>query len=62
MFNSLESKIMEMAQRIRTLREIEGLSIEEMAQKTGVSEEEYASCENGSSDLTLPFCTVAQPL
>ncbi len=55
MFNSLESKIMEMAQRIRTLREIEGLSIEEMAQKTGVSEEEYASCENGSSDLNFAF-------
>ena len=37
----LEYKIQEMAERIRALREITGLSTAEMAQRTGVSEEEY---------------------
>ena len=37
----LEFKIKEMAQRIKTLREIMGYSIEEMATKTGVTVEEF---------------------
>lgn len=48
-------KIKEMAWRIRELREIEGYSIEEMAQKTGISAEEYALCENGDKDLNFAF-------
>ena len=39
----LDYKIKEMAARIRELREIEGLTTEQMAQKTGVSAEEYLS-------------------
>ena len=42
---ALDVKIREMAGRIRELRMIEGLTIEEMAEKTGVSEAEYAACE-----------------
>ena len=53
--NSLEFKIQEMAQRIKTLREIVGLSVGEMAQKTGVTEEEYLLCEQGNSDLNFAF-------
>jgi len=58
----LEFKIREMAQRIKTLREIIGLSQQEMATKTGVSLEEYSSCEAGESDLNFAFlykCAIA---
>ncbi len=48
-------KIKEMAQRIRELREIEGYTYEEMAQKTGISESEYVKCENGEADLNFAF-------
>ena len=51
----LDYKIREMAGRIRELREIEGLSVADMAQKTAVSEEEYTACENGESDLNFAF-------
>ncbi len=51
----LEFKILEMAQRIKTLREIEGLSISEMATKVGVSVEEYEQCEGGKRDLNFAF-------
>ena len=51
----LEYKIQEMAERIRALREITGLSTAEMAQRTGVSEEEYIECESGQRDLNFAF-------
>ncbi len=51
----LQFKISEMAQRIKTLREIVGLTPEEMAVKTGISIEEYYSCEAGESDLNFAF-------
>ena len=52
---ALDYKIQEMAGRIRELREIEGLTPEQMAQKTDVTVEEYLSCENGKSDLNFAF-------
>ncbi len=52
---SLDNKIKEMATRIRELREIQSLTSEDMANKTGVSLEEYISCEKGESDLTFAF-------
>ena len=51
----LDYKIKEMAGRIRELREIEGLTPEQMAQKTGVSTDEYRLCEDGGSDLNFAF-------
>lgn len=51
----LEFKIIEMARRIRELREIVGLKTSEMALKTGVEEAEYIACENGEMDLTFAF-------
>ncbi len=51
----LEEKILEMAQRIRALREIVGLSAAEMAEKTDVTEAEYSACEAGQSDLNFAF-------
>ena len=52
---ALDYKIGEMAARIRELREIEGLTPEEMAQKTDISVEEYLECEAGRSDLNFAF-------
>ena len=51
----LDRKIKEMAGRIKDLREIVGLSVEEMAQKTDVSVEEYERCESGEVDLNFAF-------
>ena len=51
----LDLKIKEMAGRIRELRDIVGITAEEMAQKTGVSLSEYLTCENGESDLNFAF-------
>lgn len=54
-FSDINLKIKEMAWRIRELRDIEGYTIEEMAEKTGVSAEEYSLCENGGKDLNFAF-------
>ena len=51
----LDFKIREMAARIRDLRELENLTVADMARKTGVSEEEYLRCEEGKSDLNFAF-------
>ena len=48
-------KIKEMAERIRELREIENYTPQEMAEKTGISVDEYIKCENGESDLNFAF-------
>ena len=59
---ALDFKIKEMAARIRELREIEGLSAQEMADKTAVSVEDYIACANGESDLNFTFiyrCAIA---
>ena len=52
---SVDQKIKEMAKRIKELREIEGLSVEEMAREVGVTAEEYLSCERGEQDLNFAF-------
>jgi len=46
---------MDVAARIRDLREIGGFSQEEMAKKTGVSLEKYTQYEMGSEDLPFTF-------
>ena len=51
----LAFKLQEMATRIRELRQIVGLSVEEMAKKTDVSVEEYLACEAGRIDLNFAF-------
>ena len=48
-------KIKEMAERIKELRLIENYTPEEMAEKTGVTADEYIKCENGQSDLNFAF-------
>ncbi len=51
----LDQKIKEISTRIKELREIEGLSTQQMADKTGVSESQYIACENGDMDLNFTF-------
>ena len=53
--NDINSKIKQTAQRIRELRQIMGLSVEEMAQKTDLSVEEYVQCEEGNRNLSIAF-------
>ncbi len=49
------NQLMEVALRIRELREIVGFSTEEMASRTGVTEEEYIAYEMGAADLPFTF-------
>ena len=48
-------KLVEVAKRIREMREISGFSVEEMAEKTEVSVAEYKAYENGSEDFPFTF-------
>ena len=52
---AMEYKIREIAGRIRELRLITGLSVEEMAQRTGISVQEYEQCEAGNRNLSIAF-------
>ena len=49
------NQLMEVALRIRELREIMGYSTEEMAKRTGVSEEQYLAYEMGAEDFPFTF-------
>ncbi|HOG00894.1 MAG: Acetyl-coenzyme A synthetase [Firmicutes bacterium ADurb.Bin248] len=51
----LDFQLQEMAARIRELRSVMGLSVAEMALRTGVSEAEYVACEFGAHDLSFAF-------
>ena len=53
--DNITYKIQETAHRIRELREISGISVEEMAQRTGVTVEEYIACESGSRNMSIAF-------
>ena len=55
-------KTKEVAARIRELRLITGLSVEEMAQRTDLTVEEYKACEEGNRNLSIAFlyrCTLS---
>ena len=58
----MDFKIREVAARIRELREISGFTVEEMAQRTDMSVEEYLQCEAGNRNLSIAFlyrCTLS---
>ena len=48
-------QLLEVALRIREMREISGYTTEKMAAMTGVSEEQYISYESGENDLPFTF-------
>ena len=61
-FNTMEDKIKQIASRIKELRLITGLSVKEMAERTGLSEYEYEQCEEGNRNLSVAFlyhCTLS---
>ena len=51
----MKEQIKLVAQRIQALREVEGLTEEEMAAKTGVSLEDYRKYESGEADYSFTF-------
>ena len=51
----LDLTIMEMANRIRELRLIEGFTPAQMALRTGLSVADYLACESGERDLNFAF-------
>ena len=51
----VDYKIQEVAGRIRELRQISGFTVEEMAQRTNVSVQEYIQYESGSQSMSIAF-------
>ncbi len=61
-FNGITYKMREVAARIKELREVTGLSVEEMASRTGTTPAEYLECEAGNRNLSIAFlyhCTLS---
>ena len=59
---SAAERLQDMASRIREMREIIGYSVEQMAEKTEVSVDEYKAVESGAVDPTFNFlhqCAIA---
>ena len=50
-----QAKLVEIAMRIRELREILEITPEQAAQATNTSVEEYLSCESGQKDFSFTF-------
>ena len=58
----MESKLRQIAGRIKELRQITGLSVEEMARRTGTTVAEYEASEAGERNLSIAFlyhCTLS---
>ena len=53
--DTMEYKLKQVADRIRELRQITGLSVADMAARTGMSESEYEKCESGNKNLSVAF-------
>ena len=52
---SMETRILEIAERIKGLREIMGYSVAEMAQALDTTAEDYLDHENGKTDFNFTF-------
>ena len=62
MTNVDTEKLLEVARRIREMREIVGLTVEEMAEKTEVTIDDYLKYEAGQLDFPFTFihkCSLA---
>ena len=60
--NEMKDKLNQIAARIKELRIVTGLSVEEMAERTGTTVEEYEQCEAGNRNLSVAFlyhCTLS---
>ena len=54
--SEVEAKLLEVAGRVKALRMDMGLSVEQMAQKMGMTAEEYEQYEEGREDFNFSFC------
>ena len=50
-----DNQLLQIALRIRELRDIVGFSTQEMAARTGITEEQYIAYESGQVDLPFTF-------
>lgn len=50
---SNNAKMIEIASRVRELRDVSDISVPEMAEKIGISEKEYVSYENAEADFPV---------
>ena len=60
--NGMKDKLNQIAARIKELRIVTGLTVEEMAARTGTTVEEYEQCEAGNRNLSVAFlyhCTLS---
>ncbi|MGI6028521.1 MAG: AMP-binding protein [Candidatus Heteroscillospira sp.] len=55
MNNGIDMKLSMMGRRIAELRQVEGISPETMAEKTGTPLAEYLECEQGARDMSFAF-------
>ena len=55
----MSEQVIQIASRVRTIREICELSAEETAHKMGISLDEYLRCERGEIDIPISFLTRA---
>jgi len=55
MLISMDSKVSEIAERIRAMRDDTGYTVEEMAEAVSVSAERYRILEKGDTDFTFTF-------
>ena len=53
--DNMEHKLKQIADRVRELRLVTGLTVAEMAARTGISESEYEECEAGNRNLSVAF-------
>ena len=53
--NAMEHKLKQIAERVKDLRIIAGISVEEMAERTGIGVDEYLECEAGNRNLSIAF-------
>ncbi len=53
--DTMEHKLKQIADRVRELRLLSGLSVAEIAERMGISESEYEACEAGNKNLSIAF-------
>ena len=53
--DTMEYKLKQIADRVRELRQVTGISVSEMAERMGISESEYVECEMGNKTLSVAF-------
>jgi mannose-6-phosphate isomerase-like protein (cupin superfamily) len=53
--NIMEPRLAEIAERVRSVRELMGISPEVMGKELGMSAEEYLKCEQGAKDFSFMF-------